>query len=420
MYTTRSLLITLALPWAATALPAQSPFGVTVASSTLPTLNVGYASFPDLLSAVLNAKQEFAAYGQADFNAAFTFLGVPNAIVAASNATGTQVQIQIPGIGFSQTWTGPDRATVQSEIQNFFTKNGTKVEGNFLKYIAQTSPLAVTDGNPNASTARMATTSFTRFGFTPLADTQGSGGPASGSSTLTGNGAGNGKPGLSSFGIGLNSGRFNAAGLQGQNSEIDLPFHKQLTDRVGLDGVIPLDYLDINGGKAYGIGLVMGLPVRIVTRTAEQPWTWRVTPMLGVSARGSKDLAGGGLIYDAGLTSCEGIALGKVVLDFVTQYAAYRSATVAISSYKFNPDVDQGILKNGVRLSSSLAPKVRYDVYLVTTDFVHAAAVKSFTTYGGSLCYLTGARFNVTVGANFDNGNNFKAWSAGLSSAWAF
>ena len=132
---------------AATAVHAQSPFGVTVVSPTLPTLSVGYASFPDLLSAVLNAKQQFAAYGQLDYSAAFTFLGVPNAILASSNA----------------------------------------------------------------STARMANTSFSRFGFTPLADAQSASGPASGTSTVTGNG----RPGLSSFGIGLNGTNFRAwsAGL---------------------------------------------------------------------------------------------------------------------------------------------------------------------------------------------------------------
>ena len=32
----------------------------------------------------------------------------------------------------------------------------------------------------------------------------------------------------------------------------------------------------------------------------------------------------------------------------------------------------------------------------------------------------TGKRFNLTLGANFDQGPNFTAWSAGLSSAWGF
>ena len=416
----KSLIPVLALACATGSAQAQSPFGVSIDSATLPPLSRGYSSFPNLLSDVLNTNQEFAAYSQTAFTAAFTFLGTPSAIIAASNADGTQVSIQIPGIGFSHTWTGATRGIVQSQIHDFFIKNGNQVEGSFLKYIARTSPMALTDGNPNASTARMASTSFTQFGFVPLAYSQTASGASSKADSSAAGASSASKPRLSTFGIGLNSGHFSAAGIQGQKSELDVPFSKQLTDRVGLAGVIPLDYMNVQGGKVYGLGLVLGLPIWMVQQGDDQPWSWRLTPMVGLSLGGSEDLAGGGLIWNAGLTSCEGIDLGRVTIDFVNQYADYQSATVKYSGYKFNPDVDQGIFKNGVRASGPILPRIRYDVFIIETQFIHPAAVKSFTTYGGSVCFLTGSRFNATVGANIDDGPGFKAWSVGLSSAWAF
>jgi hypothetical protein len=111
-----SILPVLGVAFAAGFAHAQSPFQVTVTSSTLPTLQAGASSFPDLLSDVLKANNDFSRYTATDFRASFSFLGVANAVTATSNASGTAVQIQIPGIGFSRTWTGPSRDAVEKEV----------------------------------------------------------------------------------------------------------------------------------------------------------------------------------------------------------------------------------------------------------------------------------------------------------------
>jgi hypothetical protein len=261
----------------------------------------------------------------------------------------------------------------------------------------------------------MAGGSFTQFGFTPVAESMAAQAPST-----TGSGTGT-KPNLSGFGLGLDSGHFTAGGISGTNSEFDIPFAKQLSDRVSLVGSIPLDYLAMGGAKVYGVGLILGVPVRIVSMAQDQPWAWRLTPMGGGSVRASADLAGGGFIWDAGLTSCLGYRVaGVTTLELVDQYAIYKSATVTYAGNKFNPNVDQGIIKNGLRLSSRIAPRLLYDLFVVETNFTNAAAVKRFTTVGGSLSFLTGKRYNLTLGANFDNGPGFNAWSVGLSSAWGF
>ena len=54
----------------------------------------------------------------------------------------------------------------------------------------------------------------------------------------------------------------------------------------------------------------------------------------------------------------------------------------------------------------------------VDTRFLKAAAVKGFQTYGGSLSFRATPNYNVSLGANYDTGTRFKAYSVGLSSAW--
>ena len=119
----------------------DEPFTVVVTSATLPTLTESYASFPNLLSDVLNTRAGFAPYANTDFSATLSFLGISHAVTASSNSTGTMVQLQIPGINFSQTFSGQNRSDVENQIQNFFTKDGSKVIGEFLNYVARIPPL---------------------------------------------------------------------------------------------------------------------------------------------------------------------------------------------------------------------------------------------------------------------------------------
>ena len=50
--------------------------------------------------------------------------------------------------------------------------------------------------------------------------------------------------------------------------------------------------------------------------------------------------------------------------------------------------------------------------------FFKQAAVKSFETFGGSLSFRATKSFNLSLGANYDTGTDFKAYSVGISSAW--
>ena len=390
---------------------ADEPFTVVVTSATLPSLSAGYASFPDLLGDVLNARGEFAGYANTDFSASLSFLGISNAIMASSNQTGTQVNLQIPGINFTRVFTGPTRSNVEQQIKDFFVKDGSGVVGDFLNYVSHKSAVAVTDGNPSSSTALMANSSFFSSGFTPANDLTNT---EATTATAT-------RTNLSGLGIGFNSGRFSANGITGNFTDFAIPFKFALTDRVSLSGAVPFDLLTVEGAKIYGVGLNLGLPVRIMAMDKDQPMTWRLTPLLGISARGSADLAGGGVIWMAGLNNSVDYRVShKLIVCVVNQLTTHHGIDVKYASYNFNPNVDQLMLKNGVRFVTPFSERTTGDFFVIETNFLKEAAVKNFTTFGASVSYRITPKANLTLGVNYDTGSGYRSSSAGLSSAWKF
>jgi hypothetical protein len=391
---------------------ADEPFTVVVTSGTLPTSSAGYASFPNLLDDVLNTRGDFAAYATTDFSAALSFLGISNAITASSNSTGTQVQLAIPGINFTRVFTGPTRSDVEQQIKDFFLKNGSGVVGDFLNYVSRTSAVAVTDGNPSSSTALMANSTFFSSGFTPAGDL---------TDTETATAAAPGQSNLSGLGIGFNSGRFSANGIKGNFNDFAVPFKFKLTDRVSLSGAVPFDLLTVEGAQVYGVGLNLGVPVRIEIMDRDQPMNWRLTPLVGISARGSEDLAGGGVIWMAGLNNSVDYRVShKLIVCVVNQITTHHGLDVKYSSYEFNPHVDQLMLKNGVRFVTPFSERTTGDFFVIETNFLKEAAVKNFTTLGASVSYRITPKTNIALGFNIDTGSGYRSSSAGLSSAWKF
>jgi hypothetical protein len=226
---------------------------------------------------------------------------------------------------------------------------------------------------------------------------------------------------FSGFGIGFNSGRFEAAGFKGTNTDMSLPFRLRLTDRVSLNGSIPISLVEVEGSKIYGVGLNLGLPIRLRIMNKENPTNWRVTPLLGISARGSKDIAGGGVIWMAGVTNTVDYRVNsKLIVGMVNQISMHESLNVEYSNYNFDPNVSQQILKNGVRAVTPLTKRLIGDAYIIHTNFLQDAAIESYTTFGASLAFRLAQKFDITLGGNYDTGDRYKSWSVGFSSAWKF
>jgi hypothetical protein len=392
---------------------ATEPFEMVATTTSGPaiTISASGSNLVDFTNNLINTKGQFQALNNTPFHAVSTFLGVPNAITYDSNAGGTNVTLALNPIGFTKTFTGATSSDVNNQIKTFYESNGSTIYANFLKAIAQQSAAAVTDGNPNAATAQSANGTFTSQGFTSTDEIV---------AATDETGAGSAKPRLGGFGIGFNAGQFKAAGMTGTNTDFSFSgLNIGLGDKVRLLTPINLDYLKIEGAKVYGGGINLALPVRLQAMDKTNPWNWRLTPLAGLNVRGSEDLASGGLLWDAGLVNSIDYRVSpQLVVCVINQATEHKSMTVSYGSYHFNPNIDQQILKNGVRAVVPITRRVIVDGFVVETNFLKSAAVKQFTTFGGSVSLRTTKSYNLSLGANYDTGSNFKAWSVGLSSAW--
>ena len=407
----RVLLCTLAFSLTALAAVAKKPFEAIATTTTFVpiTVTASGSNLSDFISSLINTNGQFQALNGSPYTAKSTFLGVPNAITFNTNSTGTAVTFGLAPINFTKTFTGVSKQDVDNQIDDFFQKNGAQTIADFLKAIAKESAIAVTDGNPLAVTALSAASSFMAQGFTPADEF-----------TATFDDGADGKPRFGGLGIGFNAGKFEAGDFKGSNYDFSLSgLNIGLGDNVRLVTPISFSFLDVEGAKVAGGGISVALPIRLRTMSKDNPFNWRVTPIAGIGLRGSVDLASGALLWQAGVANTVDYKVApKLVVCVINQFTLHRSIKVEYGDYSFDPKIDQQILKNGLRFVTPFNKRLIGDFFVVDTRFLKDAAVKSFETFGASVSLRATKSFNVSLGANYDTGDKFKAYSVGLSSAW--
>ncbi len=390
----------------------QLPFQATATSAdALPATTITAASgkYFDFLDTLVNSQGAFQPLNNRPYTAAMTFLGVPNAVRYVSNAAGTSVNVLLTPTGFTRTFTGASKQAVDDQIKQFFKKDGGPVVADFLKAVARTSPIAVTDGNPTAATAVAAAAVFTSQGFTSadeLADASAAAGGAA--------------PKFGGLSFGLNAGHFEAGPFEGKFYDFSATLAAFGGGIIRLEIPASLNFLKLDGGsKVGGAAINVCLPIQLHKMTKTDPWNWRVTPLLGLGARGSVDLASLAPLWQGGvINTVDYRATDKLVVSMVNQLTLHKSLGVSYDDLDFDPRINQQILKNGVRCSTPLSPVITLDGFVVHTHFFKEAAVNNFWTLGGAGTYRLTPKWNLALGFNYDTGDNFKSYGFGFSSAW--
>ncbi len=397
----------------------QQPFQISVVTTDNNPITVTAtgSNLTDLINNLIKNLGQFQQLNGHAFTGTSTFLGVPNAIVFNVNSTGTVVNLNLTPIAFNKTFNGTSQGDVENQVTNFIEKSGSGTVGDFLSAIAKMSAVAVTDGNPNAATASSASTTFMDQGFTPATEVE----TLAADTTTTGTStSATAKPSFGGLGIGFNSGKFKAAGIDGENTDVSITgLNFGLGPNVRLVTPVGFSYLKVAGARVGGFSVGLGLPITVETMGKDSPYNWRITPMAATSVRGSVDLASGALLWQAGLTNTVDYKVSsKLIVCVVNQLTTHHSIAVDYGDYHFDPKVDQQILKNGLRFVTPLNARLIGDFFVIDTRFLKDAAVKSFETLGGSLSFRITKTHSLTIGFNYDTGDNFKAYSVGLSSAW--
>ncbi|MEQ2006341.1 MAG: hypothetical protein ABMA26_06055 [Limisphaerales bacterium] len=380
---------------------------------------VGSSSLLTLVDKILNGKDEFAFFAGpgAAYTGTLKYGTVQNAMSFDMNALRTAATLNIPSIGFSQVFAGVNQADLETQIENFLKKDGSSVYARFLKSMAAQSLVAVSDGNPNATTASAAALSYQNYAMT-MAETR----------EEKQNAAVAAAANRVALGIMADVGAFNANGIKGKAYSLPMFARFKLTERVGLNFDLPLSYIDIDGAKVFGAGLSVGVPVKVVRKTKESPWFWQLTPFVGGNVSASKDLLAGGFLANGGLNSVVSHDFGPVTLSLGNHLSIHEGFPLTISSYKLDPGVSQQIVKNGLKLDVPIGQRWIFDVYGIHTKFLSAAALDQYVTLGGEIGYRFGAKPNAAkktsgylkLGLYADVGEDFTSAHAQIGSSWKF
>jgi hypothetical protein len=391
---------------------ARDLFTVT-ATGGAPTVTVGGNEVLGLIYDAINAQNQFSAFNGNNLNGSLNYAGVPNAISFNVNAAGTSAFLNIPSIGFSQSFTGANRSDTESQVENFLKTDGSGVLSRFLKAMSTASLVSVTDGNPNSTTAFAAYQAYNNYAMSTAETNEERESPKSDSGHIA-------------LGIVADVGTFDANGFKGQAYSLPLYAHFKLTERVGLNVDIPLSYVQVESADIFGFGVGIGVPIKTILRTKENPWSWQLSPYGGANASASKDFLAGGLIANGGINSLLAYDFGKVTLSMGNHFSAHESVPMTIDGYTFDPGVSQYIIKNGLKLDIPFKRRWVVDFYAVHTKFLEDAALDQYYTVGGELGYRRlpkpGKKKSgyIKFGVYADFGKDYTSAHAQFGTGWKF
>lgn len=410
----KTLVLLSGLLWAgARALPAADLFSMSVAPGGTV---VGDNNLLTLVDKIINGKDEFAFFAGpgAAYVGTLRYGQVQNAINFSMNAPRTSADLNIPSIGFTRTFVGANQADLENQIEAFLKKDGADVYARFLKSMAAQSLVAVSDGNPNATTAIAAGQSFQNYAMTFAETREEMDAPKNGGDRVA-------------LGIIADIGAFDANGIKGTAYSLPMFARFKLTERVGLNFDIPLSYIDIDGAKVFGVGLGIGLPVKVILRAKGSPWFWQLAPSVGVNASASKDMLAGGMVVSGGFNSLLAYDFGGFTVSMGNHISVYEGMPLTLDSYRFDPGVSQQILKNGFKLDVPLGQRWIVDVYAIHTKFLAAAGLDQYVTVGGELGYRFAGKPGVKksngymkLGVYADVGEDYTSAHVQIGSSWKF
>lgn len=393
---------------------ARDLFTIT-ATGGAPTVTVGSNSVLDLINDAVNAQGHFSAFNGVPMNNSLNYAGVANAISLNVNAAGTSAFLNIPSIGYTRSFSGANRSDTEQQIENFLKTDGADVMARFLKAMSAASLVAVTDGNPNSTTAFAASQAYGNYAMTFAETKEEKEAPQPSSEHVA-------------LGIVADVGTFDANGFKGKAYSLPMYARFKLSERVGLNIDLPLNYIEVESADIFGFGLSVGLPTKVVLKTKENPLSWQVAPYGGANMSASQDFLAGGLIANGGINSLLAYDFGKMTLSMGNHFSLHESVPMTFDSYTFDPGVSQYILKNGVKLDIPFKRRWVVDFYAIHTKFLEKAALDQYYTVGAEIGYRSvskpdsGKKKNgyIKFGIYSDIGSNYTSAHAQFGTGWKF
>lgn len=409
---------------------------------------VGASSLPDLAMDVADQVGGFTSFANRSFTASLTYAGVANAasITVDPNGGGMGVEtlsISLIGVDDPINFSEAD-GDLGDQLEDFFLRDNPGTISSFLQAINQESKVAVTDGNPLATTARSVTHRFNRFGMfadsspnsTQLSRrfrTRGASQRSGLSSSLGGQplALGFGQPASDSTGdrqlelgastepsdgswfrtrLDISAAAFEAddGAFDGSELNVATSWETSFSKRFSLSLGIPLSYHEVNGSEVFNAGVHLDAPIKLILPETEDDYSfsWQITPGAGVDIGASYDFAAGGVLLSFGGTNLFNFSMGDFDLALPTSFYHFDSVPIETNDIEFDSGVEQQILRQGAKLSYT--PGQSFSVFAGAsyTRFFEEVAINEYYSPTAGLGWTFSGGGNITLAYEGDFATN--------------
>lgn len=389
---------------------AEDPFRITAATAGGGTrLSFGSSNVLDLLSESISSSGRYSSLSGADYSTNLTYAGVNNAMLF--NITGNSANLSIPSINFSRSFSGSSRDDLYNNIESFLKNEGAAIYDRFLEAMAARSVAMVSDGNPNATTAIMATQIFddTSFNSSP-------------SSQVALNEAGG-----SFFTFSADGGAIDANGLKGQRWGATIGYNKIFEKNLRFRLSIPLQWTQLENADIYNTGLLLNLGWRLkapemIEGKGLKGIEWVVTPTLGAAAGASVDYAAGGAAWIGALSNRVTYHQPSYSITFGSGLSAIEGIGVKVDGFETGNHISQQIFKNGLQYMQHITPKLATEVSVIYSMFLQDAAVKNYWTFNAGIAwnFSETAGDRIRIGLGTDISDDYTSLGLRIGSSFAF
>lgn len=259
----------------------------------------------------------------------------------------TEIHLEIPSLNIVENFTGGTREEAAQALFNYLTGSG--LLSDLSQELAKSSPTDPVAGNPNSLMSTMAAAEYEQAftnDFSNISSPDASVSPAGTVSTTTASSTER----LTQLGMGLELGSMNQGGTRVRNITVPLSYsiRNDIDPRRQLLLRMPITILDVEGAKAYHVGL--GASYRFPMNAS-----WTLVPSFSYAVTASSDLGSAAQLLTGGVTSTYywrkpgyDVGIGNMLGYITTLPFSYQG-------YDYDPDISNTVLRNGVMWS---VPKV--------------------------------------------------------------
>lgn len=241
---------------------------------------------------------------------------------------GSPLRLQIADLGVDETFNGQTRDDSISLLKDYFKKNG--IAGRIMRYQVSnsaTSPIA----GPNGIIQMAARQDFDT-GFS---------GPVQGSSSAD---SGN------LIGAGFDAGSGQVGGKKSSAYSLPLSYVWRSKQDPGRTFTLGASLVQVKTEGATGYHAGLGVSARIPMSE-----NWALFPVARYTITNSVELNTAAGVYSVSLGSTYRIPIGESAIMIGNMLGYYKTASISVGSYSFNPDVSTMALRNGVLYSHPVA-----------------------------------------------------------------